>query len=51
MGKTRNDAAKILLAQGWTFEEVESVPIKKVARARTPNKPKQAKQRKSKDAS
>ncbi|MCC5636334.1 hypothetical protein LC593_10780 [Nostoc sp. CHAB 5844] len=50
MGKTRNDAAKILLAQGWTFEEVESVLVKKVSRMRT-NKPKQAKQRKGKDAS
>jgi hypothetical protein len=52
MSKTRNDAAKILLEKGWTFEEVESVLIKKSARqskTRTQNKTNQVKQNKSKN--
>ena len=50
MGRTRNDAAKILFAQGWTFEEVEFVLVKKATQART-RKLKQTKQRGAKDAS
>ena len=33
--KTRNDAAKILTANGWTFEEIEAVLIKKITVKKT----------------
>jgi hypothetical protein len=38
--KSRNDAAKILTANGWNFEEIESVLIKRVVvKKRTVKKP------------
>jgi hypothetical protein len=30
--KTRNQAAKILSDSGWSFEEIESVLVKKIAK-------------------
>jgi hypothetical protein len=38
MGKSRNDAANILLANGWKFEEIEAVLTKKKPPSKPPNK-------------
>lgn len=40
MKKTRDDAAKILLDKGWTFQEVESILIKKTPTRTRVKKPK-----------
>ncbi|MBN3949387.1 MAG: hypothetical protein HWQ38_24155 [Nostoc sp. NMS7] len=49
MSKTRNDAAKILIEKGWTFEEIESVLVKKATKAKV-HPQKQINQTKSKKA-